>query len=255
MSAIKSLDTGNQRGDREISIDEIKLDNIISHLSGLIEQDNLLSNELSDRTEVEKALSLAMLAMTEAEKRIERQQKRIKQLEKLSITDELTKVLNRRGFLAQLKRTLSSSKRTGVGGALVILDLDRFKNINDRHGHVAGDRLLQKVASSLKLKVRDSDTIGRLGGDEFAIILAGLPSSMISNRIDEIQCAINHLHFEWGNHKITVCASIGRYDYSGLETYTELINLADLSMYDKKQKKNNEQQLVPTIRQPRISAL
>ena len=91
--------------------------------------------------------------------------------------------------------------------------------------------------------------------NEFAIILAGLPSSMISNRIDEIQCAINHLHFEWGNHKITVCASIGRYDYSGLETYTELINLADLSMYDKKQKKNNEQQLVPTIRQPRISAL
>ena len=85
MSAIKSLDTVNQRGDREISIDEIKLDNIISHLSGLIEQDNLLSNELNDRTEVEKALSLAMLAMTEAEKRIERQQKRIKQLEKLSI--------------------------------------------------------------------------------------------------------------------------------------------------------------------------
>ena len=108
MSAIKSLDTVNQRGDREISIDEINLDNIISHLSGLIEQDNLLSNELNDRTEVEKALSLAMLAMTEAEKRIERQQKRIKQLEKLSITDELTKVLNRRGFLAQLKRTLSS---------------------------------------------------------------------------------------------------------------------------------------------------
>ena len=137
----------------------------------------------------------------------------------------------------------------------MILDLDRFKNINDRHGHVAGDRLLQKVASSLKLKVRDSDSIGRLGGDEFAIILAGLPSSMVSNRIDEIQSAINHLHFECENHKITVCASIGRYDYSGIETYTELINLADLSMYEKKQKKNNDQQLVPTIRQTRIPTL
>ena len=240
MSAIKSLATFNQRGHRGISINELKLDHIISHFSGLIERDNPLSSELNDRTELEKALNLALLAMTEAEKRIERQQKRIKQLEKLSITDELTKLLNRRGFLTQLKRTLSSSKRNGVGGSLVILDLDRFKNINDRYGHIAGDKLLQKVAYSLKLRVRDSDTIGRLGGDEFAIILAGLPSSMVSSRIDEIQGAINHLHFEWENHKISVSASIGRYDYSGTETYTELINLADLSMYDKKTKKNND---------------
>ena len=78
MGAIKSLATVNQRGDREISIDEVKLDNIISHLSGLIERDNLPPTEINDRTEVEKALSLAMLAMTEAEKRIDRQQKRIK---------------------------------------------------------------------------------------------------------------------------------------------------------------------------------
>ena len=227
----------NQRGDRGISTNDLKLDHIISHFSSLIERDNLLSSESNYRSELEEALNLALFAMTEAEKRIERQQRRIKQLEKLSITDELTKLLNRRGFLTQLKRTLSSSKRNGVGGSLVILDLDRFKNINDRYGHIAGDKLLQKVANSLKLRVRDSDTIGRLGGDEFAIILAGLPSSMVSNRIDEIQGAINHLHFEWENHKISVCASIGRYDYTGTETYTELINLADLSMYDKKTKK------------------
>ena len=238
MSEIKSLARVYQRGDREISIDEVKLDDIISHFSGLIERDNLLHTELRDRTEVEKALNLALVAMAEAEKRIDRQEKRIKQLEKLSITDELTKLLNRRGFLAQLKRTLSSSKRSGVGGSLVMLDLDRFKNINDRYGHIAGDKLLQKVANSLKLRVRDSDTIGRLGGDEFAIILAGLPSSMVSNRIEEIQDAIKHLHFEWENQTISICASIGRYDYSGTETYIELINLADLSMYDKKLQKN-----------------
>ena len=238
MSAIKSLARVYQRGDREISIDEVKLDDIISHFSGLIERDNLLHTELRDRTEVEKALNLALVAMAEAEKRIDRQEKRIKQLEKLSITDELTKLLNRRGFLTQLKRTLSSSKRSGVGGSLVMLDLDRFKNINDRYGHIAGDKLLQKVANSLKLRVRDSDTIGRLGGDEFAIILAGLPSSMVSNRIEEIQDAIKHLHFEWKNQTIGICASIGRYDYSGTETYIELINLADLSMYDKKLQKN-----------------
>ena len=255
MSAIKSRASVNQRIDREVSIDDVKLDNIISHFSGLIERDNLLPTEFKDRTELEKALNLALLAMTEAEKRIDRQQKRIKQLEKLSITDELTKLLNRRGFLAQLKRTLSSSKRSGVGGSLVMLDLDRFKNINDRYGHIAGDKLLQKVANSLKLRVRDSDTIGRLGGDEFAIILAGLPSSMVSSRIEEIQGAIKHLHFEWENQRISVCASIGRYDYSGTETYIELINLADLNMYDKKLKKNTGKKFLSMIDQRRFSTL
>ena len=80
MGEIKSLATVNQRADREISIDEVKLDNIISHFSGLIERVNLPPTQINDRTEVEKALSLALLAMTEAEKRIDRQQKRIKQL-------------------------------------------------------------------------------------------------------------------------------------------------------------------------------
>ena len=78
---------------------------------------------------------------------------------------------------------------------------------------------------------------------------------MVSNRIEQIQDAIKHLHFEWENHTIDVCASIGRYDYSGTETYTELINLADLSMYDKKLKKNTDKKIVSTIGQMRLSTL
>ena len=78
---------------------------------------------------------------------------------------------------------------------------------------------------------------------------------MVSNRIEEIQNAIKYLHFEWENQKIVVGASIGRYDYSGTETYTELINLADLSMYDKKLKKNTDKKIVSTIGQMRLSTL
>ena len=81
----------------------IKLEQIISHFSNLVDGSNIHSSEVLEKTEVEKALNLALLAMTEAEKRIERQQKRIKQLEKISVTDELTKLLNRRGFLSHLK--------------------------------------------------------------------------------------------------------------------------------------------------------
>ena len=221
----------------------VKLEQIISHFSNLVDGSNIHSSEVLEKNEVEKALNLALLAMTEAEKRIERQQKRIKQLEKISVTDELTKLLNRRGFLSQLKSTLSSAKRHEIGGSLVILDLDGFKDINDRFGHTAGDKLLQEVSKCLKRKVRETDTVGRLGGDEFAIILAGLPSPMVSRRVDDIQSAIARLEFEWDGQKAFITASIGRYDYSGRENYTELIDQADLSMYDKKLKKNADKKL------------
>ena len=78
---------------------------------------------------------------------------------------------------------------------------------------------------------------------------------MVSSRIEEIQGAIKHLHFEWENQRISVCASIGRYDYSGTETYIELINLADLNMYDKKLKRNTGKTFLSMIDQRRFSTL
>jgi diguanylate cyclase (GGDEF)-like protein/PAS domain S-box-containing protein len=92
------------------------------------------------------------------------------ELRHLSEHDALTGLLNRRGFDAQLTRACAQARRHGVPTTVLVIDLDNFKLVNDRFGHVAGDRLLCRVVQGLLKRVRAGDTIARLGGDEFAII-------------------------------------------------------------------------------------
>src|SRR5690348_9772624 len=85
--------------------------------------------------------------------------------------DPLTDVLNRRGFERELKRSLAYVKRYGASAALIYIDLDGFKLVNDQHGHTAGDAVLKAIAMVLSRHVRASDLVARLGGDEFALLL------------------------------------------------------------------------------------
>ena len=211
-----------------------RLNSMISHISDFIQDERAQDGKLDMDSEAGRALYLALVAMTEAEKRIDRQQKRIKYLEDLSITDELTKLLNRRGFVTQLKAALTLASRQKTGGSLVLLDLNKFKTVNDQCGHAAGDKLLTKVADCLKEKVRETDVIGRLGGDEFAILMAGLPSRMVSNRITDIKNAIKSIDFIWNKRSLRVSASIGRCDFLGHETETTVLDKADKNMYSNK---------------------
>lgn len=91
-----------------------------------------------------------------------------------ALYDPLTKLPNRRLLVDRLKQAMSTSKRTGNHGALLFLDLDNFKPLNDTHGHEAGDLLLIEVANRIKHCVRESDTVARMGGDEFVVVLAQL---------------------------------------------------------------------------------
>ena len=95
----------------------------------------------------------------------------IERLQRLVDQDVMLPVLNRRGFQRALERAIAYVERYKVQAALIYLDLDGFKAINDRFGHAAGDELLHKVAQVLSQNVRRSDMVGRLGGDEFAILL------------------------------------------------------------------------------------
>src|SRR5690242_11777429 len=94
---------------------------------------------------------------------------RIGELEARADIDPLLDILNRRGFERELKRALAHMKRYGTQAALMFVDLDGFKAINDRYGHGAGDALLKAVARELVSQVRSSDVVGRLGGDAFGI--------------------------------------------------------------------------------------
>jgi diguanylate cyclase (GGDEF)-like protein len=97
--------------------------------------------------------------------------KRNQQMEQLAYRDQLTGLPNRRAFADDLRRRIGQTERTGIGFVLLLIDLDRFKQVNDTCGHDAGDAVLQTIAARLQSAVRNCDTVARLGGDEFAILL------------------------------------------------------------------------------------
>lgn len=100
-------------------------------------------------------------------------------LREMAFTDALTQLPNRRLLLDRLKQALNSSKRQRSYGAVLFLDLNKFKQLNDTHGHNVGDSLLIEVARRLQLMVRESDTVARLGGDEFVVLLVGLGEDLV----------------------------------------------------------------------------
>ena len=99
---------------------------------------------------------------------------RIEQLQAAAETDFLLGIPNRRGFERELGRAISYIQRYHASGALVVLDVDRLKPINDNFGHAAGDQVLKAIVAVLSRQIRSSDVIGRLGGDEFALLLWNL---------------------------------------------------------------------------------
>ena len=100
-----------------------------------------------------------------------RKQREIDRLTRLARTDPLSGCLNRRGFGEQLDARVARHERYGEPFGLVLLDLDGFKEVNDRHGHAAGDELLRRTSAALGGTLRGSDTVARVGGDEFGVLL------------------------------------------------------------------------------------
>ncbi len=158
--------------------------------------------------------------------------------------DALTGVSNRRALLASLSETLSFARRHQMPFWVVFIDLDHFKQINDRFGHRAGDRLLATITARLRLLLRQDDIIGRYGGDEFVLLLRGGPEARLSTPILEriMQVVCEPVEFE--GHKLEVTCSLG------VTTFPEdgdsedlLIERADTAMYIAKSSGRNLYQL------------
>ncbi len=154
--------------------------------------------------------------------------------------DQLTGLVNRALFRDRLEQAIARSKRTGQGFGLVLLDLDRFKQVNDTLGHDAGDQVLKAVAERLKACVREVDTVARMGGDEFTMILEGTstePSAeIVARRI--IQSVSKPMTI--GGQSVSVGTSIGITFYpQDDQTADVLLKHADTAMYEAKQKKGD----------------
>lgn len=179
-------------------------------------------------------LESALDRVAEAEQTIAAQRERIEYLETLSLTDELTGLMNRRGFQAAFRRELAQARRSGVGGVLVMVDLDGFKAINDRHGHLAGDAYLRRVAHVLRNQIRAQDVLCRLGGDEFAILLTAADAEMGAERAQEIAAAVNAEICPWRGQFLPLRASFGAQAYGAGDREELVMRRADAAMYAQK---------------------
>lgn len=177
-------------------------------------------------------LDEALQALSEADQVIRQQAEHIRQLESLAIMDELTGLLNRRGLLLTLQRELAKARRnTHESGALVMVDLDGFKAINDMWGHSVGDDYLQAVAHTLLTSVRASDVVARLGGDEFVILFLSMDEEAGMNRLAKLESSFNSRILQFGNKTLPLRASFGLSSYSGTDNPEAILANADLKLY------------------------
>lgn len=149
-------------------------------------------------------------------------------------TDFLLGIANRRGFERELGRALAYIKRYGAGGALIMLDVDRLKPVNDTLGHAAGDVVLKAVTEALLRHVRASDLIGRLGGDEFALLLWNLDETDARAKALGLEAAVDELAIRYGDQTIEVGISAGVAMLTPEIDAAEAFALADRAMYARK---------------------
>ncbi|WP_114393586.1 GGDEF domain-containing protein [Oleisolibacter albus] len=180
-------------------------------------------------------LRLAIRQLREAEALIARQQARITELEKLSTTDVLTGLLNRRGFAEAFQRVLADARRSQRGGALIFVDLDGFKAINDRNGHACGDAYLQRAATVLRDHVRGHDLVARLGGDEFAVVLTGSTPAAARSRATHLAALFHGRTCCWQGEALPLRASFGLQPFAPGDAVDAVLAAADAAMYRMKQ--------------------
>jgi diguanylate cyclase (GGDEF)-like protein len=162
---------------------------------------------------------------------------KVTELEAKADVDPLLDILNRRGFERELRRSLAYVRRYSASAALIYLDLDRFKPVNDRHGHTVGDAILKAIAAALRQAVRESDVVARLGGDEFAVLLWNVTEMQAAGKAMELEAAVAATVVAHGGLLLSVGASAGLAMLLPNESPGEAITRADLAMYARKRRR------------------
>jgi diguanylate cyclase (GGDEF)-like protein len=161
-------------------------------------------------------------------------QARVDELQAWADTDFLLNIYNRRGFERELNRSIAYIKRYPATGALIVLDVDRLKPINDTFGHTAGDIVLKGVVAVLMRHVRSSDVVGRLGGDEFALLLWNLSEADALAKASALEQAIDALTFVFKGRAVTAGASAGIAMLGPMDSVEMVLEQADQAMYVRK---------------------
>lgn len=161
-------------------------------------------------------------------------------LRQMARTDALTGLANRGYFTECLERELHRASRNGTAVGLIMVDVDHFKELNDTHGHQAGDALLIKIAESLVLGLRSSDLVGRYGGEEFVMLLPDTGSAGVTIAAERARKQIRQLEVPFSEVTLTATASFGAVSntLAGC-TVQDIIRAADQALYEAKQQGRN----------------
>ena len=206
-----------------------------SHISQLILQvDAELSRQIADPT---RPLHRCLVTIRHCLNQVRELQgmlfERIGQVD--SGSDTLTSLLNRRFLPTVLRREIEQSARSGTPFAVLLIDLDHFKSINDTYGHEIGDRALQHVASLLTQYTRGSDYLFRHGGEEFVVVLVSVTSVQANVIAENLRkCIANHPLSRPDGGSLCLSASIGVALFDGHPNYERLVSRADAAMYEAK---------------------
>jgi diguanylate cyclase (GGDEF)-like protein len=177
-------------------------------------------------------------------KELARAQELVEKLQASADTDFLLGILNRRGFERELSRSIAYIKRYHASGALIVLDADRLKPINDAFGHAAGDQVLRAIAGAVASQVRASDVVGRLGGDEFAVLLWNLSESDARAKAAALEATIDRLSFVFDGRAVTAGASAGVAVLDAHSDPARALEEADSAMYVRKAQRRHERDAV-----------
>ncbi|HLL74121.1 MAG TPA: GGDEF domain-containing protein, partial [Pyrinomonadaceae bacterium] len=166
---------------------------------------------------------------------------RIAEAERLSLTDDLTKLHNARFLRQHLTAEVKRARRYGSSASALFIDLDDFKEINDRHGHLAGSHVLMEVATVILTGVRDTDVVARYGGDEFVVVLPETATEMALRVGERVREKIAFHQFTGGRGlRLRLTASIGVACFpEHAQSPQQLVAAADAAMYEAKAARKN----------------
>jgi diguanylate cyclase len=160
--------------------------------------------------------------------------------EQLVASDALTGALSRRAVLPLIERSLKRAARTGVPACVAMIDLDWFKSINDRFGHLAGDQVLRRVVDLIRERSRESDVIARFGGEEFVLLLPGASEHTAARLVDRIRGGIAAADWSDIGPELKVSVSCGIANLGPTDTIDGVLARADKALYEAKRGGRNQ---------------
>ncbi len=193
-------------------------------------------------------MAAAVLIALGVADRVRQQRLRLTEAERRAQTDPLTGVLNRRSLLERLEAVGAQARARGLPVALLFLDLDHFKQINDTHGHAAGDACLRAIVGPIQSELRQSDVVGRYGGEEFVVILSGANSGAAGLIAGRMLARVADVRVEGFGAPIRLTCSIGIASSDTLGVWGEhLLARADAAVYAAKRSGRNQVQIAPPL--------